>query len=265
MKPDPTDAQLISKAINAVSDCNWTIGQCADEWCERHKRGRTVGDFAKLIGLAEDKTRACQRVWQRFGIPETFQEFPSLKWSHFHAVYNDEDAQNSLKWSVENSATVAELKAFRRMNRGEDLTEEPDPDAVDDAPETRPRQSQPAASSDTSDTLRTEPITTPAHDPAEASKTTAAAAPAYSPFRADTLTQEREPDANQIDEAKRVERCLAKLGTAARECAAIGSGRWYDLLRDQLDNLAECARQHEKPDGLDSAAIKSTIKRIQNE
>ena len=120
-------------------------------------------------------------------------------------------------------------------------------------------------SSITLDTPPAEPLgTDPAHDPAETAPTTTGAAPAYSPFRHDTQTIDRERSANQTDESKRVRTFLAAITRATRDCAAIKSGKFFDPLRDHLDNLAECCRQHETPDGLDTAAIKSTIERIQN-
>ena len=48
--------------------------------------------------------------------------YPSLKWSHFYAALNWDDAPECLQWADENQSTVAEMKAWRRALRGEDLT-----------------------------------------------------------------------------------------------------------------------------------------------
>jgi len=259
MKPDQTDSDLIAKAIDAVSSCNWTIGQCAADWCKRHERGRTSRDFADLIGLTADKTYACQRVWQRFGVSETFKKFPTLKWSHFHTVHNDEDAENSLEWSVENSASVAQLKAFRRMNRGDDLTEEPDPEAD----EVTPSKSRRPESSDTSDTLKPEPITAPAHDPAEVSKTTAAAAPAYSPYRADTLSVK--PAASPAADVNEARQLLRKLTTNTRAAAQLSAGAFAAMFAEQLTRHAEALSENNTIEILDTETFEGFVHGIQKQ
>lgn len=254
-----TENELIMLAQNAMSGCNWTVGECAAKWCARYARGRTDADFGSLVGLSGDQIYARRRIWEAVGVSGLNRK---LKWSHFYVSLAWDDSAMCLDWAEENAATVAEMKAWRRMQRGDDLTvdAEPEPEAAVGfgEPVIRPRQ-------DTSATLAGEldPLTEPSRDPHEtAQTTTGAVSPAYSTARSDEAKQQREPTANQRDEVARVKRCLARMSTAARELAKIGSGRWFDLLRDHLDQLAEDARQNEEPNGLDKQTIDAVIKGV---
>lgn len=119
--PD-TEEGLISQAQLAVSQCNWTVGDCAAKWTKKYAKGRTDADFAALVGLSADQ------VYQRRRVSETFADvhhrYPSLKWSHFYSALTWDDAPECLQWAEENEETVAGMKAWRRAMRGEDLTEE---------------------------------------------------------------------------------------------------------------------------------------------
>lgn len=121
-KPD-TEEQLISRAQVAVSRCNWVVGECAAAWTERYAKGRTDVDFGALVGMSADQIYQRRRVWETFG--EVHEKFPHLKWSHYYVALNWEDAQECLEWADENEATVAEMRAWRRAMRGEDLSEPP--------------------------------------------------------------------------------------------------------------------------------------------
>lgn len=119
----PTEEQLVERAQHAVSRCNWEIGFCAAEWTQRFARGRTDADFAQMVGLSPDQVYQRRRTADRFG--NNYEQYPSLKWSHFYTVLTWDDAHDCLQWADENQATVAEMKAWRRAVRGEDLTSEP--------------------------------------------------------------------------------------------------------------------------------------------
>jgi hypothetical protein len=123
-----SENQLISRAQEAVSNCRWVVGECAFQWTKRYARGRTDADFGGMIGLTGDQVFQRRRVWEVFGA--TKDEFSGLKWSHFYAALNWDDAPECLTWAVQNQSTVAEMKAWRRALRGEDLTT--------DAPEADP-------------------------------------------------------------------------------------------------------------------------------
>lgn len=122
-----SEEELVEKAQQAVSSCNWVVGECATKWTQKYARGRTDADFAVLVGLSPDQVYQRRRVWETFG--DVVGEYSTLKWSHFYVALNWDDSPECLQWAQENEATVAEMKAWRRAQRGEDLTE----DAGDDA------------------------------------------------------------------------------------------------------------------------------------
>ncbi len=242
-----SEQELVATAQQALSSCNWTVGECAAKWCQRYAYGRTDADFGAFVNLSGDQIYERRRVWERFGVSGMYRNFEKLRWSHFRVAMAWPDADDCLQWSDENGATVAEMKAWRRMLNGDDLTIDNEPEPV----QLEEEHTLPAIAAE------------PDRDPRETETTTAAAAPQYSPFRSDSLKEEKPPTANMLDEAVRVRRCLARLGTAARELSKIGHGRWFDLLRDHLDQLAEDARQHEEPTGLDRQTIDSVIQQQQ--
>lgn len=126
---DATEDQLVHVAQEAVSRCNWLIGECAARWTERYAKGRTDADFGELVGLSGDQIYQRRRVWESFA--DVRDEYADLKWSHFYACVTWDDASECLSWAREMGATVAEMKAWRRASRGEDLTQ---PGESDDVP-----------------------------------------------------------------------------------------------------------------------------------
>lgn len=268
-----TEVQLVELSRMALNACHFTIGAAASIWCTKYARGRTDADFGRLIGMTADQIYERRRVWERFGVSGLYRNFPGLDWSHYRINIARPDAPAILEWAADNKATIDTVRVYRRQLDGKDLNTPDDDDDIDDidsnfgvVPPPVKRNTTPAepitsAGPEVHDALEG----TPDRDPAETKPTTSGDATDYSPFRKDAATPpEREPSPNQKKEAARVADGLKQLDTIARKVAAIGSGRWYDLLRDHLDNLAECARQHETPTGLDKAAIASTIHRIQN-
>jgi hypothetical protein len=115
-----SEQELISRAQAAVSQCNWVVGECACQWTQKYARGRGDGDFGALVGLSADQVFQRRRVWETFA--DVHGNYPSLKWSHFYVALTWDDAPECLQWAEENQATVAEMKAWRRAARGEDLT-----------------------------------------------------------------------------------------------------------------------------------------------
>lgn len=115
-----TEEQLIQRAQQAVSRCNWEIGECAAAWTQRYARGRTDADFGAQIGLSGDQVYQRRRVWETFS--DVASRYERLKWSHFYAALNWDDAAECLQWAEEMQSTVAEMKAWRRAQHGEDLT-----------------------------------------------------------------------------------------------------------------------------------------------
>lgn len=125
---EETEQQLISTAQEAVSQCRWVVGECASKWTQRYARGRTDADFAALVGVTPDQVFQRRRVWETFATVR--DEFPRLKWSHFYAALTWDDALESLRWAAEMEAPVAEMRAWRRALRGEDLTVAVDEEVV---------------------------------------------------------------------------------------------------------------------------------------
>lgn len=123
---DETEEQLVTRAQEAVSLCRWVVGECASKWTQRYARGRTDGDFAVLIGLTGDQVYQRRRVWESFAALR--DDFPRLKWSHFYAALNWDDSRDCLSWAEETRSTVAEMRAWRRAQRGEDLSIDPTED-----------------------------------------------------------------------------------------------------------------------------------------
>lgn len=115
-----SEQELIVIAQEAVSQCNWTVGECAAQWTVKFARGRTDADFANLVHLSPDQVFQRRRVWETFG--DVREQYSNLKWSHFYAAVAWDDAAECLQWADEIQSTVAEMKAWRRAQRGEDLT-----------------------------------------------------------------------------------------------------------------------------------------------
>ncbi len=131
-----SEENLIERARGALSNCNWVIGECAAQWTEKYAKGRTDADFGNQIGLSSDQVFQRRRVWETFH--DVREEYKNLKWSHYYVALNWEDSAECLNWAVENQATVAQMRAWRRSVHGEDLSEQSDPmvlQALDYSPE----------------------------------------------------------------------------------------------------------------------------------
>lgn len=115
-----TEQELVTTARSAISNCNWTVGECAAQWTKRYARGRTDADFGEMVGLSGDQIYQRRRVWETFA--DVRDSYSQLRWSHFYVALTWNDAPECLGWAEENQATVAEMKAWRRMQHGEDLT-----------------------------------------------------------------------------------------------------------------------------------------------
>jgi hypothetical protein len=120
---DESEQVLVATARDAVSQSNWVVGECAAKWTRKYAKGRTDADFGVLVGLSGDQVFQRRRVWETFS--DVREEYPSLKWSHFYAALTWDDAPECLSWAQENDAPVAEMRAWRRALRGEDLTVPP--------------------------------------------------------------------------------------------------------------------------------------------
>lgn len=119
-----TEEALVTRAQEALSACRWVVGECAARWTQRYARGRTDADFGQLIGLSADQVYQRRRVWETFA--DVRDRYPELRWSHFYAALNWDDAPECLTWANDLQSTVAEMKAWRRAQRGEDLSQPAD-------------------------------------------------------------------------------------------------------------------------------------------
>lgn len=121
-----TEQELVTTAQRAISSCNWTVGECASHWTQRYAKGRTDADLGAMVGLSGDQVYQRRRVWETFD--DVRSSYSNLKWSHFYVALTWTDSAECLGWADENQATIAEMKAWRRMQRGEDLTIEAEAD-----------------------------------------------------------------------------------------------------------------------------------------
>jgi hypothetical protein len=115
-----TEQELIQRAQTAVSNCNWTVGECATQWTKKFARGRTDADFGELVGMSGDQVYQRRRVFETFA--DVQERYAALKWSHFYIALNWDNAAECLSWANDNEATIAEMKAWRRLQQGEDVT-----------------------------------------------------------------------------------------------------------------------------------------------
>jgi hypothetical protein len=225
---EETEEQLINTALEAVSQCRWVVGECAARWTQRYARGRTDADFALLIGISADQVYQRRRVWETFGALRG--DFQSLKWSHFYAALTWDDALDCLRWAEEMQATVAEMRAWRRAQRGEDLTIEADEDEGVRYIPTEPEYVQDPAEFAGAGT-RGEPR---AGGPAEALDRTALSGVArqagenrgeYSPFRPDAVqpvvTGGRAERGGEPPEPPTPEQLVRRMTSSLERCAKV--------------------------------------------
>lgn len=219
LTPD-TENELVETAKRALSSCNWTVGECAAEWTQRYASGRTDADFGALIGMPGDQVCQRRRVWEVFHDCDTYH---SLSWSHHYVSIGWEDVGECLAWSADNDATVAEMKAFRRMQHGEDLTVP----AADDMPDIW--SSQPATSDDV--TASTSAAITTASEQGNSEQ-----APEYVPFSGSASEPARDTDRLSDDEqrGRKIRTLLLRLAGTVRELVRLDA---IDAARSQLHEL----------------------------
>lgn len=218
-----TEADLIQRAQLALSSCHWEVGECAALWTKRFARGRTDADFANLIGLSADQVYQRRRVWETFA--DVQANYPGLKWSHFYAALTWEDAAECLEWAQEIQATVAEMKAWRRAQRGEDLSE-----AADEEPYSLLLGETVAvrepADGDSEERQRTEGARSPARDEDPALAGVARQSDdggAYAPFR-DGAASVPGSEAGREREAPTPEQVIKRMTSALERCQAMLTG-----------------------------------------
>lgn len=120
VQQDESERSLIERARQAESHTGWTIGECASLWTARYARGRTDADFAAMIGSSQQRVNEARRVHDQYG--EVYRSTGKLSFSHYCTVLGSDHAADALEWAVENEATVSEMRAWLRMQDGENLT-----------------------------------------------------------------------------------------------------------------------------------------------
>lgn len=142
---EATEDELIRIIRDASVQGNWMIGESASKWLSMYSKGRSDQSLSDATGVSSETIAQCRRVWERF--EATKKQFPHLRWTFFREALAWDDAHECLKWANECEATVAEMKAWRRAQRGEDLFAEdgqelPEINAVysKDTGETRSKQ-----------------------------------------------------------------------------------------------------------------------------
>lgn len=119
---DKAEQELIEWARSIITKSAWSLGEAASEWCQKYARGRTDADFAALLDCKPDYISERRRVYETFA--DVRSEYGSLSWSHFKVCVPWDDAPECLAWAEQNKASVAEMRAWRRLQHGEDLTAE---------------------------------------------------------------------------------------------------------------------------------------------
>lgn len=223
-----SEAELIARAQTAISQCAWEVGECAALWTRRYARGRTDADFAQLIGLSPDQVYQRRRVWETFS--DVYRSFPALKWSHFYAALNWDDAAECLQWAQETGASVAEMRAWRRAQRGEDLSA-PDEasqgwEALEGVPVRVPEDSA-GSSGGTTSVREGDDVPLVAAVAREAER-----GADYAPFREGVLTP---PPADQPPPARpapTVEQLVKRMTTAIERCVGLIDGDFRRHFKD---------------------------------
>lgn len=113
-------------AQRAVSDWRWIVGECICRYLQLPGHERLIGrgcaaelpDVAAIVGIAVDQAQQCVDVFTRFA--ESRANYPELRWSYFYAAVSWDNAGDMLTWANE----VRAMRAYRRAQRGEDLSVE---------------------------------------------------------------------------------------------------------------------------------------------
>lgn len=137
MKPDIVISQqaeepeevgsLIDRIRNMESETAWSIGAMISRLKQEYKL--TDEQIAARTELSRETVTQRRAVWETFGDCKLIYK---LSWTHFLAAVAWDDAAECLQWADEMQASVAEMKAWRRSQHGEDLTQSEQEEEVDD-------------------------------------------------------------------------------------------------------------------------------------
>ncbi len=237
-----SETQLIQRAQQAVSQCNWEVGECAAVWTKRFSRGRTDADFAALVSLSADQVYQRRRVWETFG--DVQSHYGQLKWSHFYAALTWEDAAECLQWAHDIGSTVAEMKAWRRAQRGEDLSTAAEDESfgwlsVEPSEVRVPRPEGSEALGGASSGGRERDASAVPVAAGFARESTPGAGDEYAPFRPDAMTAPAVPAAERPRPAPTIEQLVRRLTTTLERCSAAMNSEFSD----QFESVPEKDRK----------------------
>lgn len=103
-------------------DDKWELGRLASEFVTNHRLGSDQ-KYADVIGSQQQRVNECRRVWEE---RQSYRSSGNPAWTHLRISLGWDDADQILTWAGATSATVIDMKAYRRAIRGEDLNAEPD-------------------------------------------------------------------------------------------------------------------------------------------
>jgi len=115
-------------------------------WQLKEQFGETDDQIGNRHGWSQQYVNTTRRVWELFG-KERSGYNSGVVFKHCLAALAWDNADECLNWAAEMDANVAEMKAWRRSQNGEDLTVEADPPETvpntggrteREAPESRP-------------------------------------------------------------------------------------------------------------------------------
>lgn len=113
-----TEADVIAKTQDRLSELNWQLGEIAAQWVRQVSRGRSLREFAGPVGVDHTQLQQCHDVYTAFA--DVRHALPNCRWAHFHAALGWGDAFQMLTWANDVVATVAEMQRFRAaMNTNE--------------------------------------------------------------------------------------------------------------------------------------------------
>lgn len=254
------EKRLIERAVAALTECRWTVGECAAEWTKAAS-GRTDADFGLAIGLSGDQVWRMRRVWERFGGDDSAPvRNLDLAWSHYLIVLTYENANDALHWAADSGANVAEFRVWVRMQRGDELAGDRSPAGITPAELLPVIGGDGATLGETAADATIAALTPTDRDPAEQTgrETTSATS-----FRDDALKPQAADDpptskAVDIDKAWRTG--LTTILTTANRMSKVRPEYRYGLA-DALDHLAEQFRQgDEQATNLDAATLAAIMR-----
>lgn len=212
-----TEVALIERARQALSGCNWTIGECASQWTQRFARGRSDADFGGLIGLSGDQVYQRRRVWETFA--DVHSEYGKLSWSHFYTALTWDDSAEVLQWANEYDASVNEMKAWRRAQHGENLDEPPEDD--DELPPGTVIDQDPRTAAERPIAAPSSRQAAPQTAALSRTSTAPAAEEGYAPFSPGARGAVATAPASDVDRAEEdAERVLRRVASAIEKCTA---------------------------------------------